>query len=229
MQSYIYDGQVTHYQISEDGKLFNTKTGKYPKGYINKMGYLVYYFSFNGVKRELYAHRMVAQTFIPNPENKECVNHKDGNKLNNNINNLEWVTKAENNRHARDTGLNPLYKKVYCYDKNKNLIAIYDSLRSASQLTGFSENTIANCASAKNKTLACGYYWNYVEDNSFETYVAKNSQKKPVSKYSMDNIFLESYESLTQAGQMNHLPAVRISDCAHGKIQSYAGYIWKFD
>lgn len=52
-----------------------------------------------------YLHRIVAKLFIPNPEGKKCINHKDGDKLNNHIDNLEWCSKAENNRHAFNTGL----------------------------------------------------------------------------------------------------------------------------
>ena len=64
----------------------------------------MYRLSINGVSKDLYAHRMVAETFIPNNDLlKDCVNHIDGNKLNNSINNLEWVTKGENNRHAIKT------------------------------------------------------------------------------------------------------------------------------
>ena len=56
-------------------------------------------------KKYCLVHRLVANAFIPNPENKRCINHKDGNKKNNNINNLEWVSYSENMKHAYRTGL----------------------------------------------------------------------------------------------------------------------------
>jgi len=58
----------------------------------------------NGKIKNMKVHRLVAQYFIPNPENKRCVNHKDFNRCNNHIDNLEWVTHAENNKHQRDAG-----------------------------------------------------------------------------------------------------------------------------
>lgn len=229
MRSYIYDGLVTQYQISETGELYNTLTKNYPKGWINSQGYRMYYVNINGIKKTMYAHRMVAETYIPHNSEQDCVNHKDGNKLNNNINNLEWVTKKENNRHAVKNNLNPLYKKVYCYDKNKVLVCIYESIQAASKITGFSENSIsAGCQSIK-KNLIHGYYWNFIDDNSFETYVATNhGGKKPVAKYSLNNELLEEYESIKQASELTHFPRTRISDCANGRINSYGGYIWKF-
>lgn len=229
MRSYVYDGQVTHYLISENGELFNSQTQKYPKGWINKQGYKVYYFNFNGVRKTLYAHRMVAETFIPNNDpTKDCVNHIDGNKQNNHYTNLEWVTKAENNRHAVENNLNNKKKKVYCYDKNKNLVCVYESLNAAAAATGFPINSIADCALSIKKVLTCGYFWNYIDDNTFEEVEKDNRHTKPVGRYDMNGKLLEQYNSITEASQLSHFPRNRISDCARGKINSYGGYIWKF-
>lgn len=229
MQSYYYDGQETNYSISETGEVFNNKTQKYLKGTINKLGYKVYRLSLNGISKDLYAHRMVAETFIPNNDKtKDCVNHIDGNKLNNSIINLEWVTKGENNRHAIINQLNPLNKKVYCFNKNKELVCTYESLQSASSLTGFAINSIADNAQAIKKPLSNGFYWNFSNDSSFETIASKGGGRKPIARYSLDNQLLETYETITEASRLTHFPRARISDCARGKINSYGGYLWKF-
>lgn len=77
------------------------------KPYKNSWGYLLVDLRKDNKRYLKCVHRLVAETFIPNPENKAQVNHKDGNKLNNNIENLEWCTCSENQQHAFDTGLKP--------------------------------------------------------------------------------------------------------------------------
>lgn len=75
------------------------------KQHINPYGYLCTQLHKNGKHQNFRIHRLIALAFIPNPENKETINHKDGNKLNNEISNLEWATRAENTRHAWKNGL----------------------------------------------------------------------------------------------------------------------------
>lgn len=91
-----YDGM---YSVSSGGRVFSYKSNKYLKLQSNEH-YLKVTLTKNGKQIQKLVHRLVAEAFIPNPENKKEVNHIDGNKLNNNIDNLEWVTPKENQQHS---------------------------------------------------------------------------------------------------------------------------------
>ena len=83
----------------------------------------------NGARKHHKVHRLVAEAFIPNPNNKEQINHIDGNKLNNNVNNLEWNTRIENMNHARINGLcgnNTDSNYILLKDNNGKIISQYD-------------------------------------------------------------------------------------------------------
>ena len=88
-----------NYYIDENGNVYNDFTQSTLKGSIGENGYKYYRLSKNNKKKMFYAHRLVAEYFLENPNNLPVVNHKDGNKLNNNINNLEWVSYSENASH----------------------------------------------------------------------------------------------------------------------------------
>ena len=92
---------IDDYDITRDGKIISKKSGKEIKPQPNGKGYLRV-----GIGGKLmFVHRLVAERYVPNPDNKSQVNHKDGNKSNNNADNLEWATNQENRNHAVKNGL----------------------------------------------------------------------------------------------------------------------------
>jgi hypothetical protein len=95
--------KLSDYTITENGEVINNNSKRVLKAQKNGKGYLRV--SISG--RLEFVHRLVANQYVPNPENKPQVNHKDGNKLNNHYTNLEWVTNLENRRHACENGLQP--------------------------------------------------------------------------------------------------------------------------
>lgn len=90
-------------EVFDDGRI--ELNGKPLKARKNSQGYLRVSVHKNGQRKRYFCHRLVAKAFIPNPLDKPEVNHKDGNPLNNNLSNLEWVTSSENKLHAYRTGL----------------------------------------------------------------------------------------------------------------------------
>lgn len=100
------DSEVDGYEVSSLGRLRNKRSGAVHKGQINQKGYVtVCLYLGKGKSRTVRLHRLIAKAFIPNPENLPEVNHKNGNKLDNSIYNLEWISREGNMKHAWETGL----------------------------------------------------------------------------------------------------------------------------
>jgi len=92
-------------RIIDYGTHKQTHKGRILKPQPNSKGYLRIVLTWDGKREVKFIHRLVAEAFVPNPENKPQVNHKDGNKLNNHAANLEWVNNSENQKHGRRSGL----------------------------------------------------------------------------------------------------------------------------
>lgn len=101
------DGKVytlNHSQLRKNGRIDNRK-GKQLKPKVDKCGYETIVLTKDGIRKNYTIHKLVALAYIPNPENKPTINHIDGNKLNNNVSNLEWATYKEQKIHAWNKNL----------------------------------------------------------------------------------------------------------------------------
>ena len=229
MKLYFYNNQPTTYFITKDGKCKNQKTNKWLKGQISKYGYLTYQISTNLGKKRLYAHRMVAETYLDKIKGKTEVNHKDGNKLNNNLSNLEWVTSKENKIHATNLGLrDSVLKKVYCFSEKRELIAQYRSITDASSITGIGKDQISMACNKKIKVLCHGYYWSFENNNDFPIEILESGKAKKVGKYTLTGNLIQEYNSLSEAGRDNNCSRTHIGECCNGKLRTYKNFIWKF-
>lgn len=175
------------YQVSNLGRIkalerrINSSVGtrviksNYKKIYKNDKGYLSVSLSKNGINKHHSVHRIVAEAFITNIDNKPCINHKDLNKQNNYVDNLEWVTYKENTRHVMEN--NPMGTSIFKYYANRNaklrgikkvrcveLDKIFDSAVEACKKMNLNTPTLIRSSANKRSKIekAYGYTWEYV-------------------------------------------------------------------
>lgn len=139
-KKYYYEGQETDYSVSEEGKVRNDKTGKELKGTIHSNEYQRVILTINGKFKSILVHRMVAETFLPNPDNLPVVHHKDRNKINNHLDNLQWVTFSENFEGGPNKR-EPVYAEIDENDDNWKDIPGFDGYKASKMGQIYNKNT----------------------------------------------------------------------------------------
>lgn len=230
------------YQVSNTGKVkslnYNKKKDyhKELKLNINKHGYVQVHLSKNGYKKIYTVHRLVAITFIPNPNNYPVINHIDGNKQNNIISNLEWCTIDYNSQHAVENNLIKTKDdsikavKVVCLNTGE----IFNSIKSAAEQYNINQHDISSCCS-KTKNKSAGktsngelLVWRYEED-----YKSMSESEITQILYDIDRRVIcittgNVYESSLKAEEDTECCHSHIIKCCKGKQKKSKGLEWKY-
>ena len=161
MQQLIKDFE--NYLIDEEGQIFSLLSHKFLKHNIKKDGYHEISLYKDGKRTTKKVHRLVAECFLPNPNNYPEINHKDENKDNNTFNNLEWCDGKYNTNYGtgnqrRSSAMDNKKICVKQYDLEGNFIKEYPSMKEAERQTGISTGSISKVCSQQRKS-AGGYIW----------------------------------------------------------------------
>ena len=141
------------YEVSNLGRVKNVETGRILKPGKDRGGYLLVDLSKNGIRKTVRVHRLVALSFLSNPNNLPEINHRDENRTNNTVDNLEWCTRDYNINYSQS-------KPVLQFDLNGNFIREWPSTVKVEEETGIWQTSISACCLGK-RNSAGGYTWKY--------------------------------------------------------------------
>lgn len=233
-----FEGQ---YEVSNTGKIRSIDRKVYQQGkfvsyggtemkpYHNNRGYQMIALSKGNKKKRLLVHRLVAIAFIPNIDNLPCINHKDENKDNNNVNNLEWCNHKYNCNYG--THMERVAQKqsigVVMYTLNGERLRVYKSSKEAERETGIPHSGIMRCCKGLQNSC-CGYTWTYSDSERTPVFTPVGNAKKIVCQYDMNMNLVGTYDSTRKAEEATGVVHNNISACCRNKQATAGGFIWKY-
>lgn len=201
-------------------------------------GYKTFELRNSNGKKKIAIHRLVAQEFLSNQDNYVIVNHKDGDKKNNQFENLEWCSSSQNTQHAYDTDLISGKRKIYQLDINNNIIKEWNTIKDAYETLKLSRTAINAVLSGRNKTSG-RYYWCYKEEydnlkTKITMYETNKIKIKQLHKETKE--LIKIWDSISEVSvfiskeNSASVKAIKsnISQCVRGKRNSCQGYKWEY-
>lgn len=235
------EGYENLYEISNKGRLrsmdrsipqqgrLQLYKGKLLSTYINNSGYVAIKLSKNNKKRSFLVHRLVAVAFLPNPKQLPYINHKDEDKSNNNIENLEWCTAIYNINYGTSKKRRSVKmgKRIAMYSTNGKLVNIFYSIREAERKTKIRKQCITP-ALDKNKTSG-GFIWKTIKDTPLQNIIVvlPKLHKKRIAQYDLNNVLKNTFNSLREAEKRTGIKHEYISRYIRGLSSNCGGFIWK--
>lgn len=213
--------------VRKDGACFRLK-GKILN--LTKNTYLYVRLCVNGKDKHYAVHRLVCECFHSNPDNLPCVNHKDNNPLNNQVDNLEWCTYSYNNNYGShserlsDSMVEKYGVAVDVYTKYGEFIQTYNSIRDAVN-DGYTRDSISKCCrgelNSHRNVVFCYHGDSFVFNNR------KGNVK--VEKYNKEGILIDTYNTISEAAKCNDLKKDKLLYMKNNKITTdVGGFFYRF-
>lgn len=231
-------GYEDYYLVSSEGEVLSLRSNRIltvVKFYNSE--YKAVELNVHGKAKKMLVHRIVAEAFIPNPNNYPIINHKDENPANNCVDNLEWCTYKYNSnygtcisRRVMNTDYkfgadNPKSKTVYQFDLEGNLIDVFSSTYDAARFYDIDAKSIAKCCTGGLKQYA-GYGWSYTKEYHYNKRQQSQFRKGNLAMYDLQGNLIKTYTSPVDL-ENDGFNQISVNRVCRGERNSYKGYVFK--